>query len=162
MPDAERSITVGQVERLRELAGEMASGAVQTLVILGADPVYTAPADLEFEANIKKVPVSIYLGPENDETAAVASGSLPQAHYLEAWGDVTAPDGTATIQQPMIEPLFGGKTSSRSSPWSAATKTRRRTTSSRTTGWRSSADPASEPAVLARAHAESGRQPVGP
>ena len=101
----------GQVERLRELAGEMSRGAVQQLLILGADPVYTAPADLEFEANIKKVPVSLYLGPENDETAAVARFSVPQAHYLEAWGDVTAPDGTATIQQPMIEPLFGGKTS---------------------------------------------------
>ncbi len=96
---------------LTALAGELSRGQVQTLVILGGNPVYTAPANLQIEANLKKVPVSIHLGLEHDETAAAAKWHVPQAHYLEAWSDGRTPDGTATIQQPMIEPLYGGKTS---------------------------------------------------
>ncbi|MGH9631385.1 MAG: TAT-variant-translocated molybdopterin oxidoreductase, partial [Bryobacteraceae bacterium] len=99
-----------QVQALRELAGEMSRGEVKHLLILGGNPVYTAPADLEFEANLKKVSSSVYLGLELDETAAVAKWTVPEAHYLESWGDVAAPDGTVTIQQPMIQPLHGGKT----------------------------------------------------
>ncbi len=95
---------------LKELAGEMSRGAVQTLVVLGGNPVYTAPADLQLEANLRKVPVSIHVGPDEDETAAASKWHLPQAHYLESWSDGRAPDGTATIMQPMIEPLYGGRT----------------------------------------------------
>ncbi|MBX5497050.1 MAG: 4Fe-4S dicluster domain-containing protein, partial [Bryobacteraceae bacterium] len=60
-------------------------------------------------ANLKKVGVSIYLSQQNDETVAAVNWALPEAHYLETWSDVRALDGTATVQQPMIEPLFGGK-----------------------------------------------------
>jgi molybdopterin-containing oxidoreductase family iron-sulfur binding subunit len=88
----------------------MSSGAVSHLLILGGNPAFTAPADLEFEANLKKVRNSLYLGLEYDETAAASKWAVPEAHYLEAWGDVAAPDGTASIQQPMIQPLYGGKT----------------------------------------------------
>ncbi len=95
---------------LGTLAGEMSRGEVQTLVILGANAVYTSPANFQFEANLKKVPVSIHLGSEQDETATAAKWHLPEAHYLEAWGDGRALNGLATIQQPMIEPLYGGKT----------------------------------------------------
>ena len=99
-----------QLDSIKELAGEMAGGKVSTLVILGCNPAYTAPADLEFAANLKKVPLSIYLGLEADETAVISKWSLPEAHYLESWGDATAPDGTATVQQPMIQPLYFGRT----------------------------------------------------
>ncbi len=156
--------TVAQVERLRELAGEMASGVVRQLVILGADPAYTAPADLELAANIKKVPVSLYLGLENDETAAVAGFSIPQAHYLESWGDVTAPDGTVTIQQPMIEPLFGGKTSSEMVAMISGYKDHTAHDIVKNY-WltKFGGIPASEPAVLAQGTAPSpAGQPVGP
>jgi hypothetical protein len=60
--------------------------------------------------NLKKVANSVYLGFEPDETAVVSKWLIPEAHFLESWGDVVAPDGTVTLQQPMIDPLFGGKT----------------------------------------------------
>jgi molybdopterin-containing oxidoreductase family iron-sulfur binding subunit len=87
----------------------MSRGQVSTLVILGANPAYTAPADFNFTANLKKVANSIYLGLDVDETAVASKWSLPEAHYLETWGDATAPDGTATVQQPMIQPLYFGR-----------------------------------------------------
>ena len=97
---------------LSDLAKEMAGGQVAALAILGGNPVYSAPADLQFEANLKKVPLSIHLGTHENETASAAKWHVPQAHYLESWGDSMAPDGTASVQQPMIEPLHGGKTPS--------------------------------------------------
>jgi MoCo/4Fe-4S cofactor protein with predicted Tat translocation signal len=98
------------VPALRELTGEMGQGQVSTLVILGGNPVFNAPADLQFEANLKKVATSIHLGTHVDETAIASKWHIPQAHYLESWGDGRAVDGTVSIQQPMIEPLHGGKT----------------------------------------------------
>jgi molybdopterin-containing oxidoreductase family iron-sulfur binding subunit len=98
------------VAQLKALSSEMASGAVKHLLILGGNPAYTAPADLQFEANLKKVPFSVHLGLEQDETAMAAKWHIPQAHYLESWGDLKSPEGTVAIQQPMIEPLYGGKT----------------------------------------------------
>jgi len=99
-----------QAERLHDLAAEAASGGLRTLVILGGNPAYNAPAELDFAALMRKASVSIHLGPEADETAALASWHVPEAHFLESWGDGRALDGTASIQQPLIEPLFGGKT----------------------------------------------------
>jgi molybdopterin-containing oxidoreductase family iron-sulfur binding subunit len=78
--------------------------------VLGGNPAFDGPADLYLSANLKKIPMSIYLGPENNETAEIAKWHIPEAHFLESWGDVTASDGTVSIQQPLIEPLFGGKT----------------------------------------------------
>ncbi len=78
-------------------------GQVSTLVILGGNPVYTAPADLQFAAALAKVANSIHLGLEEDETAAVAKWHVPEAHYLETWGDARSTDGTVAIQQPMID-----------------------------------------------------------
>ena len=97
------------VDALKTLIGEMTGGQVSTLIILGGNPAYTAPADLQFGAELAKVANSIHLGVEDDETAAAAKWHLPEAHYLEAWGDARTTDGVAAIQQPMIEPLFGGK-----------------------------------------------------
>lgn len=93
------------VNALKALTGEMVSGQVSTLVILGGNPVYTAPADLHFGAALGKVSSSIHLGLEEDETAAAARWHLPEAHFLERWGDTST-----AIQQPMIEPMYGGKT----------------------------------------------------
>jgi len=98
------------VPALRELANEMGQGQVSTLLILGGNPVFNAPADLQFEANLKKVATSIHLGSHADETALVSKWHVPQAHYLESWSDGRALDGTVSVQQPMIEALYGGKT----------------------------------------------------
>jgi len=97
------------VDALKTLTGEMTGGQVSTLIILGGNPAYTAPADLQFGAALAKVANSIHLGAEDDETAAAAKWHLPEAHYLEAWGDGQSTDGVVAIQQPMIEPIFGGK-----------------------------------------------------
>ena len=78
-------------------------------MILGGNPAYTAPADLQFGAALAKVANSIHLGVDDDETAAAAKWHLPEAHYLESWGDARSTDGVVAIQQPMIEPIFGGK-----------------------------------------------------
>jgi molybdopterin-containing oxidoreductase family iron-sulfur binding subunit len=97
------------VDALKTLTGEMTGGQVSTLIILGANPAYTAPADLQFGAALAKVANAIHLGAENDETAAAAKWHLPEAHFLESWGDARSTDGVVAIQQPMIEPIFGGK-----------------------------------------------------
>ena len=98
------------VEALRALTTEMTSGQVQTLVILGGNPAYTAPADLQFAVAISKVANSIHLGLDDDETAAAVKWHIPEAHFLESWSDARAVDGTAAIQQPLISPLYDGKT----------------------------------------------------
>ena len=98
------------VDALKALTGEMSAGQVSTLVVLGGNPVYSAPADLQFGAALSKVATSIHLGVEDDETAAAATWHIPQAHILESWGDEATSDGLAAIQQPMIEPMYGGKT----------------------------------------------------
>ncbi len=92
-----------------ELASEMRAGTVETLLVLGGNPVHNAPADFQFAELLPKLPRSVHLGLYRDETAALCHWHLPQAHALETWGDARAFDGTATIQQPMIEPLFAGR-----------------------------------------------------
>ncbi len=96
---------------MKALAAEMASGQVATLVMLGGNPVYTAPADTQFGTNLAKVATSIHLGYDPNETAVASKWHLPEAHYLESWGDAVS-GGIASIQQPMIEPIFGGRTAS--------------------------------------------------
>ena len=98
------------VDALKALTGEMSAGQVTTLFILGGNPAYTAPADLQFAAALAKVQNSIHLGLEDDETAAAVKWHLPEAHYLEAWGDQATSEGLGAIQQPMIEPLYQGRT----------------------------------------------------
>ena len=100
---------VDHIESLTELVGEMKQGKVDLLIILSFDPVFTAPADLEFAEALKRTVTSVYLGMYNDETAASASWHVPEAHFLESWGDVRAFDGSATIIQPLIMPLYGGR-----------------------------------------------------
>jgi MoCo/4Fe-4S cofactor protein with predicted Tat translocation signal len=99
-----------QTESLKELARELQSGSVRTLFILGGNPAFTAPADLGLPNRLSKVNRTIHVGQEYDETAAVCTWHIPQAHYLESWGDVRSIDGTISFQQPLIAPLYGGKT----------------------------------------------------
>ncbi len=95
---------------LNALKTALAGGQIATLVILGGNPAFTMPADFAFAENAKKAKTVIHLGLEHDETTALANWCLPMAHYLEAWGDARSSDGTVSIQQPVIAPLYGGKT----------------------------------------------------
>jgi Fe-S-cluster-containing dehydrogenase component len=97
---------------LASLAGELQRGSVDTLVILGGNPAYNAPADIDFSARIDALPSSIYLGLYENETARGSTWFVPAAHPLEAWGDARAYDGTISLIQPLIRPLFSGRTPS--------------------------------------------------
>jgi molybdopterin-containing oxidoreductase family iron-sulfur binding subunit len=97
---------VDQLGSLRELAADMDQGAVSLLLVLGVNPVYTGPADLDLAAKMDKVPLRIHLGLHQDETADRCHWHIPEAHPLEAWSDARAFDGTATIMQPLIAPLY--------------------------------------------------------
>jgi molybdopterin-containing oxidoreductase family iron-sulfur binding subunit len=96
---------------LEKLAAEMDSGAVQVLLIIGGNPVYSAPPDLDFASKLAKVPTSIHLSLHRNETSARARWVVPERHYLEDWSDARAFDGTVTILQPMIQPLYNGRSS---------------------------------------------------
>jgi MoCo/4Fe-4S cofactor protein with predicted Tat translocation signal len=91
-----------------QLAKEMGSGAVDTLVIIGGNPVFNAPTDVGFEAALGKVKTTIRAGLYEDETSHKSNWHVPLAHYLETWGDTRAYDGTSALQQPLIAPLYGG------------------------------------------------------
>jgi molybdopterin-containing oxidoreductase family iron-sulfur binding subunit len=95
---------------IEELAAELNGGKIQTLFIFGANPVYTAPADLQWAKAQAKAKNVVRLGYYEDETAALSTLHLPAAHYLESWGDARTGDGTYVSIQPLIEPLFGGLT----------------------------------------------------
>jgi molybdopterin-containing oxidoreductase family iron-sulfur binding subunit len=93
---------------LRELVGEMNAGQVDLLVIVGSNPVYDAPADLDFVSSLKKVRTSVHFAQFDDETSLQCDWHIPQAHPFEHWSDGLTYDGTVTILQPLIAPLFGG------------------------------------------------------
>jgi Fe-S-cluster-containing dehydrogenase component len=79
------------------------------LIMLSGNPVYTAPVDLGFAEQLAKVPLRIHSGLYEDETSAYCHWHIPETHYLESWSDIRAYDGTATILQPLIAPLYSGK-----------------------------------------------------
>jgi Fe-S-cluster-containing dehydrogenase component len=101
---------VDQMESLRELVQDIDAGQVEWLVLIGGNPVYTAPADLAFSDHLLKVRWTLQLSSHADETATFAHWHVPEAHYLESWSDARAYDGTVSIVQPLIAPLYGGKT----------------------------------------------------
>jgi len=95
---------------LKSLTAEMGASGVDVLLILGgANPAYTASVDVPFVEAMKKVGFALHTGTHVDETGARCEWHLPETHYLEAWGDIRGHDGTATIQQPLIAPLYHGK-----------------------------------------------------
>jgi molybdopterin-containing oxidoreductase family iron-sulfur binding subunit len=95
---------------LAALAKALNAGTVETLVLLGGNPVYNAPADLNWAATQRKAKTVVRLGYYEDETFAQTDWHIPAAHYLESWGDATTSDGTRVPVQPLIQPLFGGLT----------------------------------------------------
>jgi MoCo/4Fe-4S cofactor protein with predicted Tat translocation signal len=103
---------VNQTESLRELARDMQEGRVSVLLIVGGNPAYTAPADLNFGELLRNIDFTAHLSLYNDETSALCKWHIPEAHYLESWGDARAYDGSVTIMQPLIAPLYNGKTAS--------------------------------------------------
>ena len=98
-----------QLEGLKELVGEMNAGTVSFLLVLGGNPVYTAPADLGFAEALAKVALRAHVGLHHDETAALCHWHVPEAHFRETWSDVRASVGTVSIVQPLIAPLYGGR-----------------------------------------------------
>ncbi|MEE8452187.1 MAG: TAT-variant-translocated molybdopterin oxidoreductase [Thermoguttaceae bacterium] len=107
-PDPQRP---SHVAAIRSLAADLKAGKVRTLLILGGNPAYDAPADLALAELLEKAPpeTTIHLSLHHNETSALCEWSLPQAHFLESWGDARAYDGTYSIIQPTIEPLYGGR-----------------------------------------------------
>jgi Fe-S-cluster-containing dehydrogenase component len=97
-------------ESFQRLVADMEAGTVETLVILGGNPAFTAPADVPFSRAIEKVKLRAHLSAYPDETSALCQWHIPEAHFLESWSDARAFDGTASIVQPLIAPLYGGKT----------------------------------------------------
>ena len=105
-PGTERS----QIEQLRELVTDIDAGRVKMLVILGGNPVYNTPADLKLNAErLAKVAMRIHLGMYADETAEYCHWHVAEKHFLEGWSDTRAYDGTVSITQPLIAPLYDGK-----------------------------------------------------
>ncbi len=93
-------------DSLQSLVDAMSGSQVETLLIIGGNPVYDAPADFGFTAALSKVSNTIRLGTYEDETSVLCNWHLPRSHYLEAWSDGRGYDGTISIAQPLIEPLF--------------------------------------------------------
>ena len=91
------------------LSKQMASGVIDTLIMLGGNPAYDAPADLKFAEALKKVPTSIHFSAYFDETASLCTWQVPRAHELETWGDAQSLAGVYSVQQPLIAPLWGGR-----------------------------------------------------
>jgi len=102
---------VNQTDSIKDLVADMRAGKVDMLFVMGGNPAYDAPADLGFADALKNtnIPMRVHLGLYQDETAELCQWHLNEAHYLESWGDVRAYDGTVSIVQPLIAPLYSGK-----------------------------------------------------
>jgi MoCo/4Fe-4S cofactor protein with predicted Tat translocation signal len=92
----------------QDLVSKLDAGQVDTLVILGGNPVYDAPSDSDFTRVLAKAKSAVHLGLYEDETAQKCEWHIPEAHFLESWGDARSVNGTASLIQPLIEPLYGG------------------------------------------------------
>jgi MoCo/4Fe-4S cofactor protein with predicted Tat translocation signal len=99
---------INGIESLRALVNDINGGKVQMLLILGGNPAYDAPADFEFVKTLLKVPLRIHSGLYYDETGEWCQWHIPATHFLEAWGDGRGYDGTASVMQPLIQPLYDG------------------------------------------------------
>jgi molybdopterin-containing oxidoreductase family iron-sulfur binding subunit len=98
-----------EMQSLAALARDMSAANVDTLLVIGGNPVYESPRDIAFADALRHVPASIHLGLYDDETAARCTWHLPAAHWLESWSDARAFDGSVTILQPTIAPLYDGR-----------------------------------------------------
>ncbi|HUO33168.1 MAG TPA: TAT-variant-translocated molybdopterin oxidoreductase [Bryobacteraceae bacterium] len=98
-----------QVGSLYDLVKDLDAGAVDLLLVLGGNFVYDAPVELGFKDRLKKAQLRVHLSLQEDETSQYCQWHLPMTHYLETWSDCRAHDGTVTIMQPLIAPLYAGK-----------------------------------------------------
>ncbi|MBT4362484.1 MAG: TAT-variant-translocated molybdopterin oxidoreductase [Candidatus Marinimicrobia bacterium] len=105
---ANPDMQVSNLKSFMELNKTMNEGKIKSLIILGGNPVYQAPADIDFAAALNKVKYSVHLSSHVDETSTNTTWHIPEAHFLESWGDVSGYGG-AGIVQPLIAPLFDGK-----------------------------------------------------
>jgi MoCo/4Fe-4S cofactor protein with predicted Tat translocation signal len=96
----------GNLEAMRDLCADMDAGKVDLLLMLGVNPVYDAPHDFDFVNKLKRVSTTVQLSRYFDETSAWVQWHVAESHYLESWSDVRAYDGTASIVQPLISPLY--------------------------------------------------------
>ena len=97
------------IASLKELVQDMDAGKVETLVIVGGNPVYNAPVDFHFAQSMSKVKLRIHMGLYADETSELCQWHIPEAHFLETWSDARAYDGTVSVMQPLILPLYFGR-----------------------------------------------------
>jgi Fe-S-cluster-containing dehydrogenase component len=104
-------VAVGHAESLRDLADDVHAGRAETLIMIGVNPVYDAPGDLAFGDIMAAVPFTTHLGLYRDETAARATWHVPLSHPLESWSDIRAFEGSASVIQPLIRPLYDTRTS---------------------------------------------------
>jgi molybdopterin-containing oxidoreductase family iron-sulfur binding subunit len=100
---------VNCIESLRDLCSDMYHGKVDTLLILGGNPVYDAPHDFDFVSKMKKVHTIVHLASHYNETSEYSQWHIPESHYLEFWGEARAFDGTLSVIQPLIAPLYESK-----------------------------------------------------
>ncbi len=100
---------VDQWADLQALVQDLRSGQVDLLLVLGGNPVYMAPAELNLKGAIQMAKLRVHLGERIDETSEVCQWNIPQAHPFEHWSDAPAYDGTISIIQPLIAPLYDGK-----------------------------------------------------
>jgi MoCo/4Fe-4S cofactor protein with predicted Tat translocation signal len=107
--DAIEANPINEMDSLKQLVADMAGGLANAVFILGANPVYSAPGDLHFAAALLKAPFRAHIGLYEDETAELCHWHIPAAHELESWGDARAYDGTVSLIQPLIAPLYDGK-----------------------------------------------------
>src|SRR5580698_10075940 len=109
--DAVDANPINQTESIKDLVADIRSGKVDVLVLLGGNPAYDAPADLEFADALKngKIPLRVHHGLYQNETSELCQWHVNGTHELEAWGDARAYDGTVSIIQPLIAPLYNGK-----------------------------------------------------
>jgi molybdopterin-containing oxidoreductase family iron-sulfur binding subunit len=100
-----------RIKEFAQLSESMKNGRISTLLLLGGNPIYDSPADLDFAAGLDKVATKIHLSLYRNETSLACNWHLPQAHLFETWSDVKPSSGLYSIGQPLIEPLHGGKSS---------------------------------------------------
>ena len=100
---------VDQMASLQDLVKDLDAGAVDLLLILGGNPAFNSPVELGMRDRLKKARLRAHLSMFDDETSELCQWHLPETHYLETWGDARAFDGTVTIQQPLILPLYNGR-----------------------------------------------------
>jgi molybdopterin-containing oxidoreductase family iron-sulfur binding subunit len=107
--DAVEVDPIEHTQSIRELVADMNAGKVELLVMMGVNPVYETPVDLEFEKALEKVGLKVQISSHRNETTGFCQWHVPGTHYLESWSDVRSYDGTATIIQPLIQPLYDGR-----------------------------------------------------